>query len=254
MAQGLVLLLLGCAVLHISAFSTIYLNYVRPGFRPFLIVTGAVVFVLGVIGLVREWRRPVPPPWGLGLPQTAGPAHEPGARSTEGHDHSRGPLVAWLLCLPVFAIFVITPPPLGSFAAERDDEVPPPPVIGAAGYAPLKGTAPVEMPIGEFLDRALGDPKLSLTGKQVRLAGFVVPAERRDVWYLTRMRIDCCAADAIALKVAVRGAAMPPENTWVKVTGVWVPRKTDGPLVGTAAPELAALKVTRIPRPTQPYE
>ena len=67
MAQGLVLLLLGCAVLHISAFSTIYLNYVRPGFRPFLIVTGAVVFVLGVIGLVREWCRPVPPPWGLGL-------------------------------------------------------------------------------------------------------------------------------------------------------------------------------------------
>jgi hypothetical protein len=55
--QNLVLTLLGCAVLRISAFSTTYLNYVKPGFRPFLIGAGVVLVVLGVIGLLQAIRR-----------------------------------------------------------------------------------------------------------------------------------------------------------------------------------------------------
>jgi ABC-type nickel/cobalt efflux system permease component RcnA len=114
MSQGLVLLLLGGAVLRISAFSTSYLNYVKPGFRPFLIAAGAVVFILGAIILVQEWRKPA----------KEGPDEEHGEEHAHhddghGHDHAHGPRVAWLMTLPVFAIFLIAPPALGSYAAAR---------------------------------------------------------------------------------------------------------------------------------------
>ena len=134
----------GGAVLRISAFTTEYLNYVKPGFRPFLIAAGAVVFALGVITLVQEWRRPQdtgrePSRWteaadgrgghAGGRPDgredghagehggghAAGPTggHAGGYGDGHGHDHSRGPRVAWLMCLPVCAIFLVAPPALG---------------------------------------------------------------------------------------------------------------------------------------------
>lgn len=255
MSQGLVLLLLGGAVLRISAFSTSYLNYVKPGFRPFLIAAGAAVFILGVISLVQEWRKPQ-------VSAARRAAESPGAHmDTEehadghGHDHSRGPRVAWLMCLPVFAIFLIAPPALGSFAAARDDTAPPPPppdVVEA--YAPLHEGAPIAMPIGEFVGRAWGDPQRSLTGKQVRLTGFVVKSKKNDAWYVTRMQLACCAADAIALKVAVRGAPAPAENTWVEVTGTWIPPKSSKLPNGTVPPEITSIAVAKVPQPTEPYE
>ncbi len=234
MTQGVVLALLGAAVLRISVFSSAYLNYVRPGFRPFLIAAGVVACALGVTALVREWRRPMPP------------AHEQQGEA-HGHDHARGPLVAWLLCLPVITIFLIAPPELGAFAAGLDDRPAPPPPA-AESYPELAGTAPADMPVSEFVGRAWsGD---SLAGRTVRLTGFVVPAAHSGQWYLTRMRMSCCAADAIAMKVMVLGAQAPPRNTWVEVTGTWSPSGAGG----TAPPRLTAVKVTRVPRPTEPYE
>jgi len=274
LAQGLVLLLLGGAVLRISAFTTEYLNYVKPGFRPFLIAAGAVVFALGVATLVQEWRRPQDAArersrWpgaagGYGGHAEAHPGPQADARSGghgdghaggHGHDHSRGPQVAWLMCLPVFAIFLIAPPALGSFAAARDDVAPPPPPREVVeGYEPLRGDGPIAMPIGEFVGRAWGDPNRSLTGRQVRLTGFVVRSKKSDAWYVARMQLNCCAADAIALKVAVRGAPAPPENTWVEVTGTWIPPRSDKLPLGTVPPQLRAIDVTKVPRPVEPYE
>ena len=268
MAQGLVLLLLGGAVLRISAFSTTYLNYVKPGFRPFLIAAGAVVFALGVITLVQEWRKPHVPEaerarraehaGHAGHPDLHADPHtdgRPGEHAGQGHDHARGPRVAWLMCLPVFAIFLIAPPALGSYAAAREDASPPPPRPEVVeGYAPLVGDKPIAMPIGEFVGRAWGDPKRSLTGKQVRLTGFVVRSKKKDTWYVARMQLNCCAADAIALKVAVRGAPAPPENTWVEVTGVWIPPRSSKLPNGTVPPEMTAINVAKVPRPAEPYE
>ncbi len=51
LTQSMILILLGGAVLRITTVSTTYLNYVKPGFRPFLIAAGVLVLVLGLIGL-----------------------------------------------------------------------------------------------------------------------------------------------------------------------------------------------------------
>lgn len=260
--QNLVLTLLGCAVLRISAFSTTYLNYVKPGFRPFLIGAGAVLVVLGLIGLFQASRagdtpaeqgaqddthdhpdahehahasEHEPPDAGEHGPEGNGGA---GDGHDHGHDHAHGgPRVAWLLCLPVFAIFLIAPPALGSFAASRDD-TPPPRDQTLSSFTPLTGTGAVEMTLGDFIGRAWDDDKKSLTGREVKLTGFVTPAKKKGQWYVTRMQIACCAADAFPLKVAVRGLQEPPADTWVEVTGTWIPQTFGKMTTGVVYPQI----------------
>ncbi|WP_440107165.1 TIGR03943 family putative permease subunit [Streptosporangium sp. H16] len=270
--QNLVLTLLGGAVLRISAFSTTYLNYVKPGFRPFLIGAGIVLVVLGVIGLLQASQTKENPthdeprdhPDGQDRPPADDHPHDhdrPGASEHGpadgdggGHDHAHGgPRVAWLLCLPVFAIFLIAPPALGSFAAARDD-TPPPRDQTLNSFTPLTGTGPVEMTVGDFIGRAWDDDKKSLTGREVKLTGFVSPAKKKGQWYVTRMQIACCAADAFPLKVAVRGLQEPPADTWVEVTGTWIPQTFGTMTTGVVYPQMTGKSLTRIDAPDEQYE
>jgi uncharacterized repeat protein (TIGR03943 family) len=292
--QNLVLTLLGCAVLRISAFSTTYLNYVKPGFRPFLIGAGVVLVVLGIIGLVQSFRQKEASsrsdgethPWepisydlaprgsahggsgdsaSYGLAAqgsiSQGSAHggsgDPGrALGGEGHSHDHahgGPRIAWLMCLPVFAIFLIAPPALGSFAASRDD-TPAPRSQVLNAFAPLTGDGAVDMPISEFIGRAWDDDKKSLTDREVRLTGFVVPAKKKGQWYVTRMQIACCAADAFPLKVSVKGIEPPPTDTWVEVTGTWIPQTFGKMPNGVIYPQLSGRSLAKVAAPDEPYE
>ncbi|MCW2876789.1 MAG: rane protein-like protein [Sphaerisporangium sp.] len=239
MAQSLVMTLVGGAILRVSALSAIYLNYVKPGFRPLLVAAGLVVFALGVLGLIQEWRKPYV------SPSETGPAAKP------KHDH--GPRVAWLLCLPVIAIFLIAPPALGSFAAERD-EAPQPRPTALDAYGALAPDKPTVMPLGEFIGRAWGDANRSLTGRPVTLTGFAVHSKKKGQWYLTRMQLRCCAADAFPLKVTVLGVPAPRDDTWVEVTGAWVPTPYDELPKGTVAPEMKATALTKVDQPAEPYE
>ncbi|GAA2684139.1 TIGR03943 family protein [Nonomuraea recticatena] len=223
MSQNLVLMLLGGALLRISAFSTTYVNYVKPGFRPFLIAAGLVIFAIGLLGLVR--------------------------RSAE---HHHGPRVAWLLCLPVFAVFLIAPPALGSFAAARSEAPPPPQVLDA--YAPLQAAGATEMKMSEFIGRVFSDSNQTLKDRTVKLTGFVTPSRKKGQWFVTRMQLACCAADAYALKVIVRGVPQPAPDSWVMVTGTWVPTEVDDNATGIVYAELDATAVEKVEAPSEPYE
>ncbi|WP_214415608.1 TIGR03943 family putative permease subunit [Sphaerisporangium fuscum] len=244
MAQSLVTTLVGGAILRISLLSDSYLNYVKPGFRFPLIAAGLVIFALGVHGLMQEWRKPYVPKGRA----DAAPEPEP------GHDHEpHGPRVAWLLCLPVIAVFLIAPPALGSFAAERD-ETPQPKPVALDGYGALPPDQVNAMPLGEFIGRAWSDANTSLRDRKVKLTGFAVRSRKKGQWYLARMQLRCCAADAFPLKVAVLGVPSPPRDTWVEVTGTWVPVDYDELPKGTVAPEMKATGVTKVAPPAEPYE
>jgi uncharacterized repeat protein (TIGR03943 family) len=234
-AQNLLLVLIGVALLRITVASSEFLNYVRPAFRVLLVVAAAVMVLLGVVGQWRDTRASVP----------VGDDH--------GHG-SAGPRVAWLLTLPILGIFLIAPPALGSFTASRAPaRTAPAAAAPANGYAPLSAAAPTPMKIGEFIGRAFapqdGHPA-TLQGRQVVLTGFVMPG-REGGWYLTRMHIACCAADAFPMQVVVRGAAMPPKESWVQVTGTWKPSSKGK---WTSVQPITALAVRRIPKPHDPYE
>ncbi|MFG1960006.1 TIGR03943 family putative permease subunit [Nonomuraea sp. NPDC049028] len=153
----------------------------------------------------------------------------------------------------MFAIVTIAPPALGSFAAGREDSPSAPPPAKAVPYRPLAAGGVALLALGEFIGRAYDPAGTSLARQKVKLTGFVVSSAKKNRWYVARMQISCCAADALALKVAVEGVPAPRENSWVAVTGSWIPWKGKIPN-GYVIPAMTATDVTKIDQPAEPYE
>ncbi|GAB3661053.1 TIGR03943 family protein [Actinocorallia lasiicapitis] len=245
-AQNLLMILLGGALLWITLATGEFTNYVKPGLRLPLVASAVVLVVLGLSGLRRDWHSTA-----ADSCATDGHGHEDG----HGHGHGRqGPRVAWLLCLPVIGIFAVAPPELGAFTASRASTVREAPQPAAASGALPASDTPVRISVGEFIGRSFemqigGDT--SLRGRQVRLLGFVTPRHGGG-WFLTRLQVGCCAADAIALQVSVVGADAPPKNSWVEVTGTW--KAPPAAEEGFGVHYITAVSVTPAAKPSLPYE
>jgi uncharacterized repeat protein (TIGR03943 family) len=157
-----------------------------------------------------------------------------------------------LLTLPALALLLFPPPALGSYSAER--EAAQRAAQGVGAFPALPAGDPVELTLGAFGSRAIYDSGHSLKGRTVRMTGFVTHGDD-GTWYLTRLSLTCCAADATTSKVEVRGAAdgAPPVDTWVTVTGTWHP---EGELGTDSAwpPVVDASAVRRVRQPADPYE
>jgi uncharacterized repeat protein (TIGR03943 family) len=238
--QVLLLLLTGAGLLHIALFSDLYLRYVKAGLRPLLIASGVLLVLLGMIGAARD-----------GFPFSGNePGHGPDHHGNgHGHDHAKGPRIAWLLYVPALLLLLFAPPALGSYTASRNDTVAA--ASGAGTFPALPATNPLPLSLSEFSFRANWDTGTSLHGRTVRLTGFVTPGTN-GTWYLTRLIVTCCAADATAVKVEMHGATAPPTDAWVTVTGTWHPTGKVG--TDSARPALDTATVKRIPEPDDPYQ
>jgi uncharacterized repeat protein (TIGR03943 family) len=165
--------------------------------------------------------------------------------------HAHLPKTAWLLLLPIFVVFAISPPALGAYVAERRvNTTVPKPTDDYGAIPPLPDRALVAMEVIEFVTRAHWDKLDSLHDRRVELTGFVSKDGQGD-WYVTRLVIACCAADAIAWRVRVAGAAAPHRDQWVRVTGTWRDPGTKIPRGG--APVLLADGLQFIKEPLHPY-
>ena len=268
---AVLLLLTGAAILRISLFSELYLRYVQAGLRPYLVVSGGVLVLLGAaMAVVRRGGGEVGETGEVGEVgpdgHEVGPdvhehedehehehEHEDGRGHGHGHGHgAAGPRIAWLLTLPALALLLFPPPALGSYSAER--EAAQRAAQGVGAFPALPAGDPVELTLGAFGSRAIYDSGHSLKGRTVRMTGFVTHGDD-GTWYLTRLSVTCCAADATTSKVEVRGAAdgAPPVDTWVTVTGTWHP---EGELGTDSAwpPVVDAGTVRRVRQPADPYE
>lgn len=243
--QAIILILVGGATLRISIGDTM-LNYVKEAMRPWLLLSGAILVLLGLLALVdvfRQARRPVPEDAG-------GESNEVlGGAEAHGHDHSHGPRAAWFLLLPVLTIFLVAPPALGAYSAARDTTNAIEPRDAKA--PPLPPGDPASITVADYVGRAVWDDGLTLIDREVELTGFVTPTPDGG-WWLTRMSVACCAADAFASKVLVEGAEPLPANTWVTVTGTWTPG--GGTRSPTAIPLIVPSSITEVPQPRNPYE
>ena len=239
--QAVILILVGGAILRISVGDT-FLNYVKESMRPWLLLSGVTLVVLGVLALIDVIRRAR-----RGETTEEPDPHDP--VDDEGHSHVHGPRAAWLLLLPVFAIFLIAPPALGAFAAARDTTNAVPPAEAKA--PPLPPGDPVDVTVADYVGRAVWDSGLTLEGRTVQMTGFVTPNPEGG-WWLTRLALACCAADAIASKVQAVDAPDLPADTWVTVTGTWIPG--GGTKSSTAIPLVQVQDLVEVPQPKNPYE
>jgi len=228
-AQGVLLLLVGAAVLR-AGTTDLYLRYVRTGLRPLLLGAGVVLIVAALTTFWYERR----------------------ARHAAPHAH-REPRVAWLLLLPMLVLLLLAPPALGSFSAARSGTA-----LGAAPASdqpPLPEGDPVRLSMMDYASRAVYDNGRSLAGRHLTLSGFVLPGDG-GTWYLTRMVITCCAADAQPIKVGLTGTVPGrlKANDWIQVTGSYATRKDRDPVNQEPIPYLSVESSTPIPAPARQYE
>ncbi|GHE93114.1 TIGR03943 family protein [Amycolatopsis deserti] len=234
--QNILLVLLGGALLKIGVNGD-YLRYVKPAQQPWVVAGGAVILLLGAVAIVRDVL-----------------AARQATAVTAGHDHHHPARSAWLLVVPVLAVFLVAPPALGSDSVIRTSAGAPRSAVAqdAAAFPPLPAGDVVPLTLTEFVTRAGWDSRDSLNGRTVRLSGFVVHAKEGVL--LARMVIRCCAADASPMTVRLTGpqAARFPDDSWLEVTGRLVPG------TATAAngytPDVTVTALQPIPAPQDAYE
>jgi uncharacterized repeat protein (TIGR03943 family) len=243
---AIILILIGGAVLRITIGGT-YLNYVKEVMEPFLLASGGLLVLFGVLALLDVFRASRTSAVVAAADQQLEDELD---GHVHGHDHSQGPRVAWLMLLPVLAIFLIAPPALGAFTAAREvtNTIAPP---AEAKAPPLPAGDPVEVTLADYVGRAVWDDGLTLEGRTVEMTGFVTP-DPAGGWWLTRMSMACCAADAIGTRVKVVDTPDLPANTWVVVTGTWVPG--GGTQQADAIPLVRVESLQQIDQPRNPYE
>ncbi|MET7567478.1 TIGR03943 family protein [Streptomyces sp. NPDC005492] len=232
--SAVLLLLTGGAVLRISLFSELYLRYVQAALRPYLVISGALLILLGLVAAVRGMRQ---------TPEAEEHEHD-------DHGHSHGPRIAWLLTLPAVALLLFPPPALGSYSASREETRLA--AQGVGSFPALPAGKVLDISVAQYSSRAIYDSGHSLKGRTLRMTGFVTHGSN-GTWYLTRLLVTCCAADATTSKVEVRGDDAPQTDTWVTVTGTWVPKGRLG-TDGAWPPVLAATTVKQVKEPADPYE
>ena len=230
--QGVLLLLFGGAILK-SSLGDLYLRYVKEGLRPFLLAAGAVLVVAGLMTLWYELRAP-------------------GDQDHGGHAHPE-PRVGWLLLLPVLGLLLVAPPALGAFTAGQSGTVPV--AAAASDYGPLPAGDPVEVSLLDYASRALYDDGRSLTGRRLRMTGFVATAAD-GAPMLARIVVSCCAADGRPIKIGLTGgpAIDVPAGSWVRVTGTHSPTRGTDPVNQAEIAYLAVEEWQPVAVPKQQYE
>jgi len=233
-AQGILLFVLGGAVLHAS-LTGLYLRYVRAGLRPFLLIAGVVLIIAAVATLWYELKPG---------PKKAEPADD-------GHGHAhREPRIAWLLLLPLLALIVVAPPALGSYAADRTGTA----LQRPFGFPTLPAEGPLDLTVPDYATRAVFDGGRGLGGRPIKITGFI-GINRDGTPYVSRMVLNCCAADALPIKVALTGPNVLTlrRDAWFDITGTYSPRQLKDPVNGRAIPFFTVTRATPIPAPADEY-
>jgi uncharacterized repeat protein (TIGR03943 family) len=245
--QNILLILLGGALVKIAVNGD-YLRYVKPAQQPWIITGGAVMVLLGAVAIVRDVLAartkvaPDPDP----DPDAPDHAHE------DGHAHSARP--AWLLLVPVLAVFLVAPPALGADSVIRTEARVPASAAAAnaAAFPPLPAGDVVPLPVNEFVSRAGWDKAGTLDGRTVSLTGFVVHTDGSTL--LARLVISCCAADAFPVTVRLRGGEADhlASDAWIRITGQVVPGTATR--ANSYTPDFTPASLTTVPAPKDPYE
>ncbi|MBR8642952.1 TIGR03943 family protein [Streptomyces tuirus] len=224
-AQSALLFLLGATLLH-AGTTDLYLRYVKAGLRPLVLLAGVVLIATAAATLWYERRR------------------------TPGHEHHE-PRISWLLALPVLALILVAPPALGSYSASHTGTA----LTKPFGFPDLPADGPLRLGVADYAGRAVYDDGRSLRDRELKITGFVT-LDRAGAPYLVRMGLNCCAADAQPVKIALTGDVPPvlSPDTWLEITGRYTPRRTKDPVNDGPIPYLEVTRAKPVPTPHDPYD
>ncbi|CAM5533914.1 hypothetical protein STAFG_2835 [Streptomyces afghaniensis 772] len=228
LAQTALLFLLGATLLH-AGLTDLYLRYVKAGLRPLVLLAGVVLIATAVATLWYERRR---------------------AREQQQHHHHE-PRISWLLTLPVLALILVSPPALGSYSAAHTGTA----LTKPFGFPDLPAGGPLRLGVADYAGRAVYDDGRSLRDRDLKITGFVT-LDRSGTPYLVRMGLNCCAADAQPVKIALTGDIPPvlSPDTWLEITGRYTPRRTKDPVNDGPIPYLEVTSARPVPTPSDPYD
>ncbi|NUR67250.1 MAG: TIGR03943 family protein [Streptomyces sp.] len=226
-AQSAVMFLLGATLLHAGS-TDLYLRYVKAGLRPLLLLSGAVLIAAAIATLWYERRT-----------------------THDGGHHHPEPRVSWLLILPLLALILVAPPALGSYSAMRTGTA----LQQAYGYEDLPATGPLRLGVADYAGRAVYDHGRELRGREIKVTGFVA-LDKSGRPYLVRMALNCCAADAQPVKIALTGKIPPvlQPDAWLEVTGGYTPERTTDPVNNGPIPYLKVTSARPVATPKDPYD
>ena len=253
-AQAAVLFLVGAALLH-AGFTNLYLRYVKAGLQPLLLLSGAVLIVTALATAWYEWRRTrAEKARAEALVEAHAEAHtEDDAHEghvSGGHVH-REPRISWFLILPLFALILVAPPALGSYSAVRTGTA----IQQPYGLLKLPDSNPLTIGLVDYASRAVYDHGRSLGTRQLKVTGFVA-LDKSGSPYLVRMALNCCAADAQPVKIALTGKIPPvlQPDTWLEITGTYSPKQTKDPINNRPIPYIQVTQAKPVPTPKDPYD
>ncbi|WP_328431888.1 TIGR03943 family putative permease subunit [Streptomyces sp. NBC_00453] len=242
-AQAAVLFLIGAALLH-AGFTNLYLRYVKAGLQPLLLLSGGVLIAAALATVWYEWRER----------KGTGEGNR-GVDPEDGHGHGhvhREPRVSWLLVLPLLALILVAPPALGSYSAMRTGTA----LQQPYGYNKLPATGPLRLNVVDYATRAVYDHGRLIAGRPIEITGFVA-LDKAGHPYLVRMALNCCAADAQPVKIALTGKIPPvlQPDKWLEVTGTYTARRTKDPVNNGPIPYLqVTAAATPVATPKDPYD
>jgi uncharacterized repeat protein (TIGR03943 family) len=237
MVQATVLFLIGGALLH-ATFTEQYLRYVKSGLRPLLLAAGIVLILTAAATAWYEWRQARETRDGREHEDGCGPAH-------------REPRISWLLLLPLFALILVAPPALGSYSAMRAGTG----LQQPWAFAELPAGDPIQLSLVDYAGRAAYEQGRSLGDRRVTVTGFLAFDDSGEP-YLTRMILNCCAADAQPVKIGLSGQIPPvlQPDSWLEVTGTYTGKQTADPINGGPIPFIDISQARPVPAPVDEYE
>lgn len=214
---AVLVLLLGVLIAYLCMSRQLY-SFVRPSFLPWMALSAGTMIMLSL--------------WELAEP-------------ADGHGHAHLPRVAGMLLVPVLLFVVFRPSPLGQFTVDT----------GVASQQ-QRATGPLpELHDGvneltlETLTRIWLHDKGALKGRSVRVVGFAAPTAGDPTQRtLNRVKIWCCAADALPYTVRLADPRGFVVDDWYDVVGhVDLAASTD------VVPVLVVERSVPVPVPQRPY-
>lgn len=253
MAQSLLLVLIG-GILIVLYTSGRYLWYIKSSSGLLLVAGGGVLTIIGAIGVVLTARQRARQLRAAheGIPVVATPPADDG--------HGERSAIGWLLLIPIL-VLVIAPPALGADSVARTSTVATvaqQPSVSESSETAAASVDGTRMTMIGFIRHTVYDSDKSVRQDRVTVTGFIAPAgpDFPHGYFIARLLITCCAADAQSVRIFVPGPAPYPPDTWVDAVVTAEP--------GTAAanakdglgytPVAAVHAITSTGQPVDPYE